>query len=291
MKIILPAAWLLVVLAIACNRAELNKEPQTAAADKSDRRLESADTVAGPANAGGAPGAGQSQPAANPDWDKKIVKTANISVETKSFKFFTARLHDKVKAAGGYIAKEAQATNEQKIENTVMIKVPVDRFDEMVMQLPSDSDRLVSKEINSEDVTMQLVDTKSQLETKKEVRLRYLELLRQAHTMKDILAVQNEINDIQEQMDGATGRIAYLSHAATYSTINLTYYQLLEVTVRDNTEPDFLHKIGNAFKDGWNWVSALMIGVVGLWPLLLAALLGLMWWRKRPRRSAKSSVS
>ena len=123
-------------------------------------------------------------PMANPDWDKKIVKTADLNVEVKNFPSFTDRLHRAVKQSGGYIAQEQQTQSAYSIENTVSIKVPVDRFDDLLMQLPSDSDRLVEKKIGSEDVTMQLVDTKSRLETKKEVRERYLDLLKQARNMK-----------------------------------------------------------------------------------------------------------
>jgi len=234
---------------------------------------------------------GQPTPAANPDWDKKIVKTADLSIEVPHFKAYTDRLHQQVRAAGGYIAQEEQQESTYKIENTITIKVPVDRFDETVLQLASDSDKLVSKKVTAEDVTMQLVDTRSRLETKREVRERYLELLKQAHSMKDILQVQNEINGLQEEIDGAAGRIAYLGHAAAYSTINLNFYQVLDPSARNNVEPSFFGKLNGAFKEGWHWLSSLVIGLVGLWPLLVAALLGLAWWRKRSRGYAKSKVA
>lgn len=291
MKFILPAALLLVVLAIACNRADsYEKAPQTAAADKQEH-LAAADTAAGPGNTRGTTGTEQTQSAVNPDWDRKIVKTASLNVEVKSFRDYTARLHAKVRAAGGYIAQEEQSESPYKIENVVTIKVPVDRFDETVMELSSDSDKLVNKKISSEDVTMQLIDTKSRLETKKQVRERYLEMLKQTHSKEDVIEMQREVDNIQGEIEGAAGRIAYLGHAAAYSTINVSFYQILDVSIKEEGQPGFLHKISDAFKGGWDWVSSLMIGLVGLWPLLLAGLLGLMWWRKRPRRSAKSSVS
>jgi len=291
MKFIIPAAMLLAVLAIACNRADMERQAlQTAPADKQEH-LERADTVAGPGNASGVPGKDQTQPAGNPDWDRKIVKTASLNVEVKNFKDYTARLHGKVRAAGGYIAQEEQSESPYKIENAVTIKIPVDRFDETVMELSSDSDKLVNKKISSEDVTMQLIDTKSRLEAKKQVRERYMEMLKQSHSKEDVIGMQREVDNIQEEIEGAAGRIAYLGHAAAYSTINVSFYQILDVSIKEEGQPGFLHKISDAFKEGWNWVSSLMIGLVGLWPLLLAGLLGLMWWRKRPRRSAKSSVS
>jgi hypothetical protein len=287
MKFILPAALLPVVLAIACNRANREAKELLAKADSSAVAFKTPETpdeqkeAGAPKQKGNTTGTGQPQSGPNPDWDKKIVKTADLNVEVRNFREYTDRLHQKVRAAGGYIAQEEQNSSAYKIEDVVTVKVPVDRFDETVVQLSSDSDKLVSKKISTEDVTMQLVDTRSLLETKREVRLRYLELLRQAHSMKDILQVQSEINDIQEQMDGAAGRIAYLGHAATYSTIHLNFYQVLDATVKNEEDPGFLRKLSGAFKEGWNWVSSLMIGLVGLWPLLLAGLLVLLWWRRR----------
>jgi len=312
MKFILPAALLPVVLAIACNNA--TQQPNAESLDTLDRKFSSQGTeksivmtdstavAAGndeqnapnpdaPQHKQGTTGKAQVTPSANPDWDKKIAKNGNLNVEVKNFKAYTLRLHEQVKAVGGYIAREEQSESTYKIENNIMIKVPVDRFDETVLQLASDSDRLMSKKISAEDVTMQLVDTKSRLETKKEVRERYLDLLKQAHSMKDILQVQNEINQVQEEMDGAAGRIAYLGHAAAYSTINLNFYQVLNESVQHDVEPSLLQKLSNAFKAGCFWVSTLIVGLVGLWPLLLAGALGLMWWKRRRPLTRRGAVA
>lgn len=222
---------------------------------------------------------------ANPDWDKKIVKTANLDIEVKNYRSFNELLHRTVKQSGGYIAQEEQNESGYKIENAVTIKVPVAQFDETLSQLASDSDKLVGKKISAEDVSMQIVDTRSRLETKKEVRERYLELLKEARNMKDILQVQNEINGIQEEMEGAAGRIAYLSHSAAFSTINLRFYQVLDANVRNEPDPSFLHKIKDALADGWNWMSGLLIGLISLWPLWVG--IGVAWtgfWKWRSSR-------
>lgn len=310
MKFILPVALLPVVLAIACNRAPkeakaenlqmldrgLHAVDMSAAADSTAVAFgntgdQSGQQAAAPKQQGAATGAGQTQLSPNPDWDKKIVKTADLSIEVPHFRAYTERLHQQVRAAGGYIAQEEQQESAYKIGNDITIKVPVDRFDETVMQLAGDSDKLVSKKITAEDVTMQIIDTKSRLETKREVRQRYLGLLKQAHSMKDILQVQDEINNLQEEMDGAAGRIAYLGHAAAYSTIHLNFYQVLDPAARNTEEPSFLRRLKEAFKDGWNWMSSAIIGMVGLWPLVLALLAAVIWWRKRPRNYAKTGTA
>ena len=222
-------------------------------------------------------------PAANPDWDKKIVKTADLTLEVKNYGLFARRLHQAVKGSGGYIAQEEQKQSTTEITNTVTIKVPVAGFDDLLLQLPADSDRLVDKKISSQDVTMEIVDTKSRLETKKEVRERYLELLRQAHNMKDILAVQNEINDLQQEMDQASGRIAWLGHSAAFSTINLTFYQSLAPGVTEDPTPSFLQKLKDSLVDGWQGLSSFLLGILRVWPLWIALGAGVYWVRKAVR--------
>ena len=220
-------------------------------------------------------------PVANPDWDKKIIKTADLNVEVKNFRTFSDRLRQNVKRSGGYIAQEQQTQSLSTIENTVTIKVPVDQFEDLLGEMASDSDRLVEKKIGSEDVTTQLVDTRSRLETKKEVRERYLELLKQAKSMKDILAVQDVINGVQEEMDAAAGRIAWLGHSAAFSTINLKFYQVLDATVKDDPTPSFWHKLKDSVGEGWNWMSSFVLGLISIWPLVLLGGLGWMIVRRR----------
>ena len=298
--LIVPAA-LLAVLCFSCNSTEMKAKADVvteapaakgaAYADSSavaDREYEQA-----PGNPGNAQQRNKvpAPPPAYPDWDRKIVKTADLHIEVKDFQRYTSRLHNAVKASGGYIAQEQQAQTAAEIDNTVSIKVPVDRFDDLLQQLPSDSDRLMEKKITSEDVTMELVDTKSKLETKKEVRERYLDLLRQAHSMKDIITVQNEINDIQEQMDQASGRIAWLGHSSAYSTINLRFYQVLDIGVREDPSPTFFHQLRDSVLEGWKGLSSLLLGMMSVWPLWIAFGFAAVWIRKVLRGIRSKPVS
>ena len=136
---------------------------------------------------------------------------------------------------------------------------------------------------------MEVVDTKSRLETKKEVRERYLDLLRQAHSMKDILSIQQEIDGIQEEMDAASGRITYLSHSAAFSTINLKFFQVLNPGADETptSQPTFLHRIKLSFLEGWEYLSTVGLGLLSIWPLWLTAILGYATWRRHRARLSR----
>lgn len=228
--------------------------------------------------------------ASKPDWNKKIIKTGTLNVEVKEYAKFNQLVHTAANQFGGYIADEQQTETAYKIENTITIKVPVDQFQSAVDFLTSGNGKINEKKISSEDVTTQYVDTKSRLEAKKQVRMRYLDLLKQAKNMEEILQVQNEINEIQEEIESAAGRINYLSNASAMSTVHLTFYQVLNPAAGDPVNTGLWQKVKSAFLTGWNGVVDVLIGLLYIWPLLII-LAVIMWWVKRfsfrPRKTVQ----
>ncbi|MFM9908240.1 MAG: DUF4349 domain-containing protein [Chitinophagaceae bacterium] len=221
----------------------------------------------------------------NIDWDKKIIKTGKLTIEIKDFKLFNANLREVIKKAGGYIAQEEQNQSEYKLENSVTIKVPVDQFEETLNMLSIPTEKIIEKKISSEDVTGEVIDTKSRMEAKKQVRQRYLDLLKQAKNMEEILLIQNEINDKQIEIESASGRINYLTHSAAYSTIQLTYYQVLNPSAITTNEPGFGKRFVQSLKDGAKWISELLLILVYIWPIWI--LLPIVWIFFKKNRFAK----
>ncbi len=224
------------------------------------------------------------------DWDKKIVKTATLNAEIKDYKSFSQQLNEKVKRYGGYISQEEQSQSDYQIENSMVIKVPVDQFENALNDLTKDVIRLNEKHISSEDVTTQLIDGKSRLEAKRQVRLRYLDLLKQAKNMEEILTVQKEINDIQEDIELVNGRINVLNHSSAMSTINFTFFQIINANAKADNEkqPDFLSKVKEAFANGWYWIGELFVAIISIWPLLIIIILGILFFRKKQMPKIKT---
>ena len=127
------------------------------------------------------------------------------------------------------------------------------------------------------------------MEAKKQVRLRYMDLLKQAKNMEEILNVQSEINGIQEEIESAAGRIEYLGHSSVFSTINLTYYQILNSSAKDNDKPSFGTELSNAFKNGWSWIGDLFVGLVSIWPLLLLIFTGVIIYKRTKLQKPKQA--
>ena len=222
----------------------------------------------------------QYAPPAKTDWDKKIIKTASLNMEVKDYKKFSSNIRDITRRAGGYIAREDQRQSEYKLENVIVIKVPVDRFEEAMNLLADSGEKVLERKISSEDVTGEVVDTRSRMQAKKQVRQRYLDLLKQAKNMSEIMQVQNEINDIQEEIESATGRVNYLIHAAALSTIELTYFQVIKQGAGKKDNPSFGSRMVQSMFDGAKWVGELLLLLMSFWPLVTGLMIAYLFYRR-----------
>ena len=228
----------------------------------------------------------QSTPAPRMDWDKKIIKEGQLNVEVKDFQAYNNAVRQIARSLGGYLANEEQSQTEYKIENSAVIKVPVDKFDDAITQLTTNTLKINSKKVSSQDVTGEFIDTRSRMEAKKQVRNRYTDLLKQAKNMEEILNVQSAINSVQEEIESASGRIEYMGHASAYSSIHLVYFQVLDAAAQVTDEkPTFGTQIARAFKNGGLWILDLFVGLVTIWPLFLVAFAALIVYKKmRPQK-------
>lgn len=224
---------------------------------------------------------------ANIDWDKKIIKTADIALQVKDFNAFNNDIHSKVRNYGAYIASEEQSQTDGGIQNTISIKVPVEQFETLLNSLGNDAITMVQRKISTQDVTGEVVDTKARIEAKKQVRNRYIDLLKQAKNMKEILEVQQEINGIQEAIESGSGRVTFLTHNAAYSTINLRYFQYNTSANTIDEKPHFFIKLKEAFLQGVTIVSNILLFFTSIWPLIVLSVIVWLVYKKMNTKGTK----
>lgn len=259
-----------------------DKNQQIPVADKGGEDiLNNEDTVAKQQPAPEPAGNKQPAPAPNIDWDKKIIKNGTVKYEVKNFDQFNKDIRERVRKFGGYIAQEDNYQYEDRKEISLVIKVPVAEFEPMLNDMGGKDVKQVERTIKTEDVTGQVIDTKSRLEAKKEMRIKYLEFLRQSKNMEDVLKVQAEINSIQEEIESAAGRVQYLTKSAAYSTINLSFYQPMEGFKAPVNDHSFWNKTGEAFNRGGEMVKGLMLAIISVWPLILVGLAVWVIWKRK----------
>jgi len=216
--------------------------------------------------------------------ERKTIKTANIRFQVKDLIESTQRIEAIVGQYDGFIASMNQDNSNYSINSEMTLRVPVESLDKFLNEIEKEAIYTHYKRINAQDVTEEFVDKSSRLSTKKEVRDRYIAILRdKAKTVKDVLDAEEKIRVIQEEIESIEGRLKYLNNQTTLSTVTIDMYQQIEYKKSPDThEKSFFSKIANGFGNGWKLIQGITIGLVTIWPLLLIGI-ALFLGRKRIR--------
>lgn len=211
---------------------------------------------------------------------KHIVKTAHVVLEVKHQETYSGYLKTTLQQFGAYVSREDNSFENDKRVFKQEIKVPVQLFDSLLERLSGKDDRLLQRNIETEDVTGSVIDTKSRLETRLKARDKYLELLQKVSKMEDVLKVQEQINNIQEEIESATARLEQLTKEASYSTIRLTFFEQGSGGSYYQNQSGFFIRIISAFVGGGKMFVDLLVGVVAIWPIGLVVILFVLILRK-----------
>ena len=184
---------------------------------------------------------------------------------------------------GGYISNENQHRYSGKLENAWTVRITADKFDTFLGDVEKESIYIDSKNVSAEDVTAEYVDNELRIKSKQKVFERYLELLKQAKNVQEIMAVEEQIRVIREEIESKEGRQKYLNDQVSFSTITVSFYQ--ETETSSAPEQPFYVKIWKNFVEGWNSFFNMTIGLFYLIPYILLSFgvfyLLRKWWRGR----------
>lgn len=201
---------------------------------------------------------------------RMIVRDGEISFQTGDLAKTRHIILNSCRELGGYVAEESQAKYSGRTENTILVRIPSQKFDVLLERISAEARFLDVKNIRASDVTEEFVDTRARLQTKKELEQRYLELLRKAGKLEDVLKIEEHLAAVRADIEVTEGRLNYLSHAVSMSSLRITYYE------QSATTDGFASKLWDAVASGWRGLSLFVIFLARLWPFLLIA--GTILW-------------
>lgn len=176
--------------------------------------------------------------------DRKLIKDGSVSFETNDIKATRKQIFESVKKYDGYISSDQEDKYSYRISNTIVIRVPFKNFDLLLSDATKGVSKFDSKNIEVKDVTEEFLDVQARLKTKKELEKRYLQLLKKANKVTEILEVERQIGNLRSEIESIEGRLKYLENRVSLSTIRITFYQ----SIPDEKEGLFSTKFKNGFK-------------------------------------------
>jgi hypothetical protein len=215
--------------------------------------------------------------------ETKIIKDGDISISCVNL-YKSKKVFDKLtKKYKGYYSNEKLSKTEDELTYELEIRIPSSNFEQLVHNIENGKDEITEKNINTRDVSEEYYDLETRLENKKAYLKRYKELLNKANSIAEILAIEENIRTIQEEIESSLGRLNYLKDQIGYSTLNI--YLSSEV-YHSNTgkSPGFFTKIGSSLGNGIELIMSFLFWIISIWPIDILIILIAIWFNKKRKK-------
>lgn len=194
----------------------------------------------------------------------KLIRSGDIKFQTKDIDETEASIKWIVQKMGGFISFEQQTRNEWTVRTDIEIRMPSSMFEPMLDSICGGAYLVDQKNIKVQDVTKQYVDTDARIQTRELVEQKYMEHLKKATNIEEVLRIEAKIGEIREEIESAEKRLRSLKDQVSLSTLHVEFYQ----------KDDFVNKeeesrFQKALHFGWRGLEAFLVGLTSIWPLVL----------------------
>ena len=193
---------------------------------------------------------------------RKLIKTVELSVETKDYDNLMVSLEKQIEELGGYIESLGAYNGSYYSGRTnrsanITARIPAEKLDGFVKQIGEEAN-VVDRNESVEDVTLQYVDLDSHARMLEEEQERLLELLENAETIEDIITIESRLSEVKYQLESMKSQLRTFDNKVTYSTVHIYIDEVKELTpVVEQTAgeriaegfAESLRDIGEGFKE------------------------------------------
>ena len=210
---------------------------------------------------------------------KMLIKTSYLSFETASIKKSYQQIKKQVTLLKGYIQSDNTNKQYNQISRSIIVRIPTVNFQQVIDSISNNVAVFDSKSISLKDVTEEFIDLESRLKSKKALENRYIQLLKKAKNVKEMLQIEKELAIIREEIEAKQGRLNYLKSQVSFSTINLTFYQPIKVV--KSKSKTYFSKVLNAFQSGFRTFGDFILGILFIWPFVIIIGIAFYFIRKK----------
>lgn len=214
-----------------------------------------------------------------PETTSKIIKESNLRFETPSIEKTHQTIVSLLKKHKGFIQRDQTSKNYNTVERNLTIRIPTDGFQPVLDGIAQGVKAFDRKEISQRDVTEEFIDLEARLKAKRKLEERYLELLKKAKNVKEMLEIEREVAKIREEIEAKQGRLKFLQNKVSLSTIHVSFYET--VAFEKPQSQTYFSRVLKALKGGFTGIGEFIIGVLYLWPFILGGTLFFFFIRRK----------
>ncbi len=219
----------------------------------------------------------QPVPPPNEKYDTSIkkIQQGEIAFATENIGKSSAWIKKQTEHLKGYISNENLQVHTEKIENEITIRIPAASLQILIDSITSQAGKLDNKQISVEDVTAEYIDLEVRINNKRALENRYKQLLQKANKVADMIAIEEQIGNLREEIEAAEGRWRLMKNQVALSTLRIQMYEI------HATPSQITNQIKEGFLEGWRGFIQVCMVLVYSWVFLLLAVIGWIIYRRR----------
>ena len=205
-----------------------------------------------------------------PNDNRKIVKTANISIRTKEYDVFMTALNQKLEQYGGYVeaSEEYNYSTASNRTANMRVKVPAENLDKFIEEL-SVIGTVVSKSVTSSDITDSYINVESQIKALETEEKTLLGILEKAETLSDVIELQQRLSQVRADLDSLKTQKQQYDGMVSYSGITLDINEVDRVVEGDDSFfGEVKEKLLNNLYDLGDFFRELAINLIAALPYI-----------------------
>ncbi len=136
-----------------------------------------------------------------PGMDRKMVRNSSVDLVVQKPAIAAEKIRELAEGLGGFLVSSQVSGGPNAGGAALTIRVPAARFEEARAEIRKLGLRVESEKVEAQDVTRQFVDEDANLRNLRAEEAQYLSILKQAHTVKDTLAVSDKLSDVRGQIE------------------------------------------------------------------------------------------
>ncbi len=238
---------------------------------------------------------GASPAVAGASIDRKIIQTASLSLQVKAVGEAFQEVGRIASAAGGFVASSAFSSIEGENEGeaqmaSVTIRVPAVRFQEVLASLRGLAVKVDREQSEASDVTEEFSDLAARLRNLEATEAQYLEFLKRAKDIGEVLQVQDRLNAVRGEIEQVRGRMNLLENLSDMATVTVHLRpEGAPTPAPEPLGPDPVRAAQEAWQASLEALRAIasgvvVVGVFSWWLVPPMALLALVLWQTLVRR-------
>lgn len=153
--------------------------------------------------------------------NRLVIKQSYLSLLVNDVVSAQKQIIKIAKNLGGYMVQSTISNPQEATTATVVVRIPQEKLDWALNQFRSLSVKIISENLQGEDVTDRYTDIQAKLTTLYKTKAKFEEIMEKATEIHDILNIQREIINLQSQIDKFKGQQQYLKQNAKMTKLTI----------------------------------------------------------------------